>query len=46
MSSIVCHKVDTGEQNLEVGGALRHVGVCDCVRQLHVHVHVMFSVKI
>ena len=28
MSNIVCHKVEIGEQNLEVGGALRHVGVC------------------
>ena len=25
------HKVDTGERNLEFGGALRPTGVCDCV---------------
>ena len=28
MSSIVSHKVDTGERNLEEGGALQHAGVC------------------
>ena len=31
MSGFVCLKVDTGERSLEVGGALRHDGVCDCV---------------
>ena len=30
-SCVVCHKVDTGGRNVEVCGALRHAGVCDCV---------------
>ena len=34
MNSIVCHKMDTGERDLEEGGALRHAGVCDCVNEL------------
>ena len=29
--AIACHKVYIGERNLEVGGALRHAGVNDCV---------------
>ena len=39
MSSIVCHKVDTGERNLEVGGALQHASGCDCVCKLR-HDHI------
>ena len=34
MSSIVGHKVDTGERNVEVGGALWHAGVCNCASEL------------
>ena len=34
MSCIVCHKVDSGERNLDVGGALHHAGVCDCICEL------------
>ena len=31
MRSIVCHKVGIDEQNQELGRALQHAGVCDCV---------------
>ena len=31
MRSIVCHKVAIDEQNPELGGALQHAGVGDCV---------------
>ena len=37
MSHIVCHKVDIGEQNLAVGEALRHAGVCIWEQQ-HDHI--------
>ena len=39
MSCTVCHKVDTGEWNLEVGGMLQHAGVCNYVSQLQ-HDHI------
>ena len=31
MSCNVCQKDGTGKQNLEVGVALQHAGVCDCI---------------
>ena len=31
VSCIVCHKVDTDERNLEVGGTLRQAGVCNFI---------------
>ena len=34
MSSIVCHKVGIDEQNQELGRALEHANVCDCIREL------------
>ena len=34
MRSTVCHNVGIDEQNPELGRALQHVGVCDCVREL------------
>ena len=40
MRSIVCHKVGMDDQNPELGRALKHVDVCDCVRELqHDHIH-------
>ena len=34
MRCIFWNKVDSDERNLEMGGALQHVGVYDCKRQL------------
>ena len=34
MRSIVCHKVAIDEQNPELGRALEHAVVCDCVCDL------------
>ena len=34
MRRIVCHKVGIDEQNTELGRALEHAGVCDCIREL------------
>ena len=31
MRSIVCHKEGIDEQNQELGNALEHADVCDCV---------------
>ena len=31
MSNIVCHKVGSDDQNPELGRALEHADVCDCV---------------
>ena len=31
VSSIICHKVYTGEQSLEGSRALWHTGFCDCI---------------
>ena len=39
VSCIVCHKVYTGERNLEVVGALLHSSVCNCFRELQ-HDHI------
>ena len=35
MRNIICHKVGIDERNTELGGALQHAGVIDCVRELH-----------
>ena len=37
MRSIVCHKVGIDEQNPELGRALEHAGVYDCVSELQLN---------
>ena len=34
MSCIAFHKVYIVERNLELGGALQYVDICDCVQEL------------